>query len=61
VTIADVPASASDVMLRRLNHVLAERFHIFHSTVQFEHLGCAISENGCAIPVSAEAHEEHQH
>jgi hypothetical protein len=48
-------------MLRRLNHVLAERFHIFHSTVQFEHLGCAISENGCAIPVSAEAHEEHQH
>ncbi|HEY9141039.1 MAG TPA: cation diffusion facilitator family transporter [Bryobacteraceae bacterium] len=61
VTIADIPASASDVMLRRLNQVLAERFHIFHSTVQFEHLSCAISENGCAIPVSAEGHQGHQH
>ena len=61
VTIADIPASASDVLLRRLNHVLAERFHIFHSTVQFEHLSCAISETGCAIPVSAEGHESHQH
>ncbi len=61
VTIPDIPASASDVVLRRLNHVLAERFHIFHSTVQFEHLGCAISENGCAIPVSAVEHEGHQH
>ena len=61
VTIADIPASASDVVLHRLNHVLADRFHIFHSTVQFEHLSCAISENGCAIPVSAEGHEGHQH
>jgi cobalt-zinc-cadmium efflux system protein len=61
VTIADIPASASDLVLRRLNHVLAERFHIFHSTVQFEHLSCAISENGCAIPVSAEGHAGHQH
>jgi cobalt-zinc-cadmium efflux system protein len=61
VTIADIPASASDVVLRRLNHVLAERFHIFHSTVQFEHLSCAISETGCAIPVSAEGHAGHQH
>ena len=60
-TIADIPASASDVVLRRLNEVLAERFHIFHSTVQLEHLSCAISENGCAIPVSAEGHEGHQH
>jgi len=56
VTIADIPASASDVVLRRLNHVLAERFHIFHSTVQFEHLSCAISENGLRHPVSAEGH-----
>jgi cobalt-zinc-cadmium efflux system protein len=61
VTIADIPPSESDVVLRGLNHVLAERFHIFHSTVQFEHLGCAISENGCAIPTSAQGHEGHQH
>jgi len=60
VTIADIPPSESDVVLRGLNCVLAERFHIFHSTVQFEHLGCAISENGCAIPASAEGHEGHE-
>jgi len=60
-TIADIPASASDVVLRRLNQVLADRFHIFHSTVQFEHATCAICENGCAIPVSSEGHEGHSH
>ena len=60
ITIADIPASESDVVLHRLNHVLAEQFHIFHSTVQFEHATCAISENGCAIPVSAEEHEGHR-
>lgn len=54
VLIADVPPSASDAILRRLNAVLAERFHISHTTVQFEHVGCAISENGCPIPVKEE-------
>jgi cobalt-zinc-cadmium efflux system protein len=60
VLIADVPPSASDVILRRINAVLADRFHIFHSTVQFEHVGCPISENGCAIPVAFEEHEGHE-
>jgi len=59
VLIADIPPSASDIVLRRLNGVLAERFHICHTTVQFEHASCAISETGCAIPVSG--HEEHHH
>jgi cobalt-zinc-cadmium efflux system protein len=59
VLIADIPPSASDIVLRRLNGVLAERFHIFHTTVQFEHASCAISETGCAIPVSG--HEERHH
>ncbi len=58
VLIADVPPSASDAILQRLNGVLAERFHICHTTVQFEHASCAISENGCAIPVET---EEHRH
>ena len=60
VQIADVPPSASDSILRRLNGVLAERFHIFHTTVQFEHASCAVSGNGCVIPVPAEGHE-HRH
>ena len=51
VLIEDVPPSASDAILRRVNGVLAERFQIAHTTVQFEHVSCAISENGCAIPL----------
>jgi cobalt-zinc-cadmium efflux system protein len=59
VLIADVPPSSSDAILHRLNAMLAERFHISHTTVQFEHASCAISENGCAIPVQMEGHEGH--
>ena len=59
VLIVDVPPSASDAVLQRLNTMLAERFHISHTTVQFEHAGCAISENGCAIPAQMESHEGH--
>lgn len=61
VLIQDVPPSASDAILRRLNGMLAERFRISHTTVQFEHVSCAISETGCAIPVSHDDHEGHQH
>jgi cobalt-zinc-cadmium efflux system protein len=60
VLIEDVPPSASDVILRRLNGVLEEKFHIAHTTVQFEHVSCAISETGCAIPVKLEGHEGHE-
>jgi cobalt-zinc-cadmium efflux system protein len=61
VVIADMPPSESDSILRRLNHVVADRFHIRHTTVQFEHIGCALSENGCVIPVDAEEHHPHHH
>ena len=57
VLIEDVPPSCSDVILRRLSDMLSHRFHISHTTVQFEHVSCAISETGCAIPV----HEDHEH
>jgi cobalt-zinc-cadmium efflux system protein len=64
VLIQDVPPSASDAVLRRLNGMLSDRFHISHTTVQFEHVSCAISETGCAIPVRTD-HEhlghDHQH
>ena len=60
VLIDDVPPSCSDVILRGLNNLLAERYRIFHTTVQFEHVSCAISETGCAIPVTAQEHP-HQH
>ena len=60
VLIEDVPPSASDSILRSLNSVLDRRFGIAHTTVQFEHVSCAISENGCAIPVNV-PHEHHDH
>jgi cobalt-zinc-cadmium efflux system protein len=61
VLIEDVPPSASDAILKRLNGMLADRFHIAHTTVQFEHMSCAISESGCAIPVHDHDHEGHHH
>jgi cobalt-zinc-cadmium efflux system protein len=61
VRIEDVPPSASDIILRRLNGVLEDKFHIAHTTVQFEHESCAISETGCAIPVKIDDHDHHHH
>jgi cobalt-zinc-cadmium efflux system protein len=61
VLIEDVPPSASDVILKRLNGMLADHFHIAHTTVQFEHMSCAISETGCAIPVHDHDHDHEGH
>jgi cobalt-zinc-cadmium efflux system protein len=60
VLIEDMPPSQSDSILHSLNHLLADRFHIHHTTVQFEHVSCAVSETGCVIPVSG-AHHHHAH
>ena len=61
VLIEDVPPSESDTVLRSLNALLEGRFGITHTTVQFEHVSCAISENGCAIPVPHEHEHHHPH
>ncbi len=61
VLIEDVPPSASDTILRSLNALLDRRFGIAHTTVQFEHVSCAISESGCAIPVNAYREHSHPH
>src|SRR6266851_4174636 len=57
--IEDVPPSASERILQRLNTVLCDRFAIRHTTVQFEHVGCAVSESGCVIPGSSQAGRQH--
>lgn len=54
--IEDVPLSVSDQILQRLKEVLSKRFSIQHTTVQFEHIGCAVSESGCSIPSGAHSH-----
>ena len=61
VLIEDMPPSASDAILQRLKGMLADRFHIHHTTVQFEHASCAVSGNGCVIPVAEEEHKGHHH
>ncbi len=55
VLIEDIPPSESEAVLRRLNGVLAERFGIRHTTVQFEHVRCP----GC--PIENHDHEHHAH
>ena len=57
--IEDVPPSASEHILQCLKAVLCDRFAIHHTTVQFEHVGCAVSESGCVIRTSAHAHHQH--
>ncbi|MDR3724951.1 MAG: cation diffusion facilitator family transporter [Terracidiphilus sp.] len=63
VTIADIPPSESAFILKNLNHVLKGHFHISHTTVQFEHVGCGHVE-GCVVPIEELAGDcggEHDH
>jgi cobalt-zinc-cadmium efflux system protein len=59
VLIEDVPPSESDRILKGINCTLVDRFHIQHTTVQFEHIRCEMSESGCSI-LGAERHAHHQ-
>jgi len=60
VVIEDLPPSESEGILRRINVLLEHDFQIGHSTVQFEHVGCIVSREGCVISVGpAHLHEHH--
>ena len=62
VVIEDLPPSASDRILRKINSLLEHDFQIGHTTVQFEHVGCVVSREGCVISVgSAHHHTHHAH
>ncbi|MDE3062966.1 MAG: cation transporter [Acidobacteriota bacterium] len=66
VTIADIPPSESACILVKINHVLHDHFHISHTTIQFEHIGCGALE-GCVVPIEEmagdrpHAHHGHSH
>jgi cobalt-zinc-cadmium efflux system protein len=63
VLIEDMPPSESNAILQRLNDVLC-KFEIRHSTVQFEHTKCALSDAPCSILVTTpheHQHHEHEH
>ncbi|MGH9490415.1 MAG: cation diffusion facilitator family transporter [Terriglobales bacterium] len=49
IRIADLSLSESDVILRRVQQRLGDRFHIHHTTVQFEYEPCPTGEC-CPIP-----------
>jgi cobalt-zinc-cadmium efflux system protein len=60
--IGDMPPSESDRILKGLTSILGDRFHIHHTTIQFEHTRCALSETGCRIVHSLASHpHEHTH
>ena len=60
ITIADIPPSESNLILDRINAVLRERFRIYHTTLQFEHVVCQTA-HGCleSVIAGSEAHAHH--
>src|ERR1700674_2535713 len=59
ISIADIPPSISERILREVKECLLRDFRIDHTTIQFEHVICEVA-HGCVIPV-AESEEHHHH
>jgi cobalt-zinc-cadmium efflux system protein len=55
VAIADMPLSESNAIIVQIQTLMAERFHIHHTTIQFEHEICEVA-HGCVLPVSEHSH-----
>jgi cobalt-zinc-cadmium efflux system protein len=65
VTIAEMPMSECGEILTAIKCSLRDRFHITHTTIQFEITGCETT-HGCSAPpeleaVGADAHHHHGH
>jgi len=68
VTIAEMPMSECSSILQGINGRLREKFHIMHTTIQFETTGCETT-HGCSAPPELEAvalghnhgHDHHGH
>lgn len=56
ISIADIPPSVSERILKDVKERLHHDFSISHTTIQFEHAVCEVA-HGCVIPVQ----EEHSH
>lgn len=54
ISIADIPPSVSERILRDVKARLHQDFRIDHTTIQFEHVVCEVA-HGCVIPV----HDDH--
>lgn len=65
VTIADIPPSESARILGEIKTTLHTRFHIDHTTIQFENVDCEVA-HGCVMAVEevqlhAHGHGHHGH
>ena len=60
VGITDMKASESETLLRQIRDQLAERYHIHHTTIQFEYADCEVA-HGCVIPTSPAHNHVHHH
>jgi cobalt-zinc-cadmium efflux system protein len=63
VTIADIPPSESARILEEIKLSLSEKFHISHTTIQFENADCEVI-HGCVMTVEEvqlHAHGQHHH
>src|ERR1700722_8875206 len=63
ISIADIPPSVSERILRDVKERLHHDFRITHTTIQFEHVVCEVA-HGCVMPVAESVshhHHGHQH
>ncbi len=60
ISIADIPPSMSEAILRDVKQRLLDRFHIHHTTIQFEHVECDVA-HGCVMPVHGHDAIGHRH
>jgi len=60
ISIADIPPSVSERILRDVKDRLLHDFRINHTTIQFEHAICEVA-HGCVIPVGESDAEHHHH
>jgi cobalt-zinc-cadmium efflux system protein len=60
VTIADIPPSESARILEEINGKLSRKFHIQHTTIQFEHVECEVA-HGCVMSVEEVSAHGHHH
>jgi cobalt-zinc-cadmium efflux system protein len=60
VRISEMPASECSSILKEINSRLHDRFHITHTTIQFETSGCETT-HGCSSPPEPEAVGAHGH
>jgi cobalt-zinc-cadmium efflux system protein len=56
VLIEDMPPSESNSILQQVNTQLC-KFDIHHSTIQFEHTKCALSDNPCSMAATSHQHD----